>query len=190
MTWSQESLKTYRREAALRDGMPGPRTMEVYRVIHQFIERNGFAPTLKDICNAMGIRSTSTAQSHMLSLERVGWIRRERHRARSVRIVGGPLYNGEGVAIENHDGDSGDDRITRMVDSRGRYAGFEWGPMTVHPMAVADGRFRVVNVRLPDGDMYIVVSWTGRSVKISAPYHMAVKLDSRKEGKRFERGAG
>ncbi len=49
------------------------RTLEFLR---SFIADNGFAPTLKDISNSIGVRSPSTAHFHLSRLEDKGFIKR------------------------------------------------------------------------------------------------------------------
>lgn len=48
----------------------------------------GVPPTVREICAATGLRSTSTVHAHLRSLERLGYISREPGLNRAIRIVG------------------------------------------------------------------------------------------------------
>ncbi len=48
----------------------------------------GVPPTVREICAATGLRSTSTVHAHLKTLERLGYISREAGLNRSIRIEG------------------------------------------------------------------------------------------------------
>ena len=50
------------------------KTQEVYNYITSFITENGYAPTVREICSACGIRSTATAFNIMNELSEKGLI--------------------------------------------------------------------------------------------------------------------
>lgn len=60
------------------------RQRDVLRFIEQAIVRDGVAPTLQEIANAFGFRSTASAQKHIAHLERKGCLRREKHQKRGL----------------------------------------------------------------------------------------------------------
>ncbi len=49
---------------------------------------SGIPPTVREICVATGLRSTSTVHAHLKTLERLGYITREAGLNRSIRIEG------------------------------------------------------------------------------------------------------
>ena len=49
---------------------------------------SGIPPTVREICNATGLRSTSTVHAHLKTLEKLGYITREAGLNRSIRIEG------------------------------------------------------------------------------------------------------
>ncbi len=51
---------------------------------------SGVPPTVREICTATGLRSTSTVHAHLKTLERLGYITREAGLNRSIRIEGSP----------------------------------------------------------------------------------------------------
>lgn len=59
----------------------------VYESIKKFIA-NGVTPTVREICDDTGLLSTSTVHSHLRTLERKGYISRDK-KHRSLKIVGG-----------------------------------------------------------------------------------------------------
>ena len=49
---------------------------------------SGVPPTVREICNATGLRSTSTVHAPLKTLERLGYITRDAGLNRSIRIEG------------------------------------------------------------------------------------------------------
>ncbi len=59
--------------------------------VYDFLRREaprGVPPTVREICAATGLRSTSTVHAHLKTLERLGYISREAGLNRSIRIEG------------------------------------------------------------------------------------------------------
>lgn len=64
---------------------------EMQRKIYDFlVERSsdGIPPSVREICAAVGLKSTSSVQAHLDVLEREGYIMRDPLLKRSIRIVG------------------------------------------------------------------------------------------------------
>ncbi len=55
--------------------------------IRQSIEQRGYPPTLREIGESMGIRSTNGVNDHLRALERKGYLRREDMKSRALRLV-------------------------------------------------------------------------------------------------------
>jgi repressor LexA len=55
--------------------------------IRQSIEERGYPPTLREIGEFMGIRSTNGVNDHLRALERKGYLRREDMKSRALRLV-------------------------------------------------------------------------------------------------------
>ena len=66
------------------------RQQEVLEGIHQIISEKGYPPTVRDIGQRLGLRSSCTVQRHLEALERKGYIKRDRTKARSVEIIQAP----------------------------------------------------------------------------------------------------
>jgi repressor LexA len=60
------------------------RQRDVLSFISNRIERDGVAPTLQEIADAFGFRSTASAQKHVAHLERKGFLLREKHQKRGL----------------------------------------------------------------------------------------------------------
>ncbi len=63
------------------------RQRQVLRGIHQITREKGYPPTVREIGERLKLRSTCTVQRHLEALERKGYIKRERTKARSVEIL-------------------------------------------------------------------------------------------------------
>src|SRR5260221_13330353 len=57
--------------------------------IRQSIEQRGYPPTLREIGEYMGIRSTNGVNDHLRALERKGYLRREDMKSRALKLVAG-----------------------------------------------------------------------------------------------------
>ena len=57
----------------------------MYDYICGVINKNGYAPSVRDIQNALGIKSTSTVHSYIERLESKGYIRKEQGKSRTLR---------------------------------------------------------------------------------------------------------
>lgn len=66
------------------------RQAEVLRFIKAHILEHGFAPTLREIGNHFGIRSTNGVNDHLNALERKGYLTRGDMKSRALRPIGGP----------------------------------------------------------------------------------------------------
>lgn len=61
--------------------------LSVLECIRDYIDRNGYPPSVRDICSAVGLSSPSTVHSHLNTLERLGYIARDGGRNRSIRLT-------------------------------------------------------------------------------------------------------
>ena len=56
------------------------------------IRQNGYPPTVREICDSVGLSSTSTVHAHLETLERKGYIRRSPAKNRSTEILEEDFY--------------------------------------------------------------------------------------------------
>jgi len=61
------------------------RERRVYDYICEVIGKDGYSPSVRDIQNALGIKSTSTVHSYIERLESKGYIRKEQGKSRTLR---------------------------------------------------------------------------------------------------------
>ena len=94
--------------------------LSIYRFVKKCIEQDGYAPAVRDICSALGIKSTSTVHSYLHRLETKGYLQVTSRKSRALRIEGDVASGGEQtkrvpilgrvtagipiLAIENYDG--------------------------------------------------------------------------------------
>lgn len=58
----------------------------VYECLARQLQSGGIPPTVREICTATGIRSTSTVHGILNALEEMGYISRDSHYSRAIRI--------------------------------------------------------------------------------------------------------
>jgi repressor LexA len=66
----------------------GPKEQLVFDYIKDNIRKNGYSPSIRDICSALGIKSTSTVHTCLEKLEKKGFIQKENGKSRTLRIDG------------------------------------------------------------------------------------------------------
>ena len=71
---------------------------KVYDFIKKEIREKGFPPSIREICTALGLSSTSSVHSHLSVLEAKGLIRRAPYKNRTIEILEADFYdNGDDV---------------------------------------------------------------------------------------------
>ncbi len=63
------------------------RQRQVLETIHEIMKEKGVPPTVREIGERLGLRSSCTVQRHLEALERKGFLRRDRTKARSMEII-------------------------------------------------------------------------------------------------------
>ena len=63
------------------------------------IEDKGYPPSVREICAAVGLRSTSTVHAHLNHLEAQGLIRRDPTKPRALEVLDGSLARGRAVPL-------------------------------------------------------------------------------------------
>jgi repressor LexA len=66
------------------------RQLQTLDFIRQSINQRGYPPTLREIGEHMGIRSTNGVNDHLRALERKGYLRREDMKSRALKLVESP----------------------------------------------------------------------------------------------------
>ena len=60
---------------------------EILNYLKSEIINKGYPPSVREICNAVGLRSTSSVHAHLGTLEKNGYIRRDPTKPRAIEIV-------------------------------------------------------------------------------------------------------
>ena len=63
------------------------RQKQILRYITKQIQSNGYAPSVREIGKAVGLSSTATVHSHLQKLEKLGYIKKENQKGRTLRIL-------------------------------------------------------------------------------------------------------
>ena len=59
----------------------------IYNIIKDFIKDNGYSPTIREIKELAGLKSPATVFTHLEALEEGGYIKSERSKSRTIRIL-------------------------------------------------------------------------------------------------------
>ena len=68
-------------------GKISAKQQEILEYIKEQILSHGFPPSVREICDAVHLRSTSSVHSHLETLERNGYIRRDSTKPRTIEIL-------------------------------------------------------------------------------------------------------
>lgn len=71
----------------------------ILEFIKQEIQRKGYPPSVREICEAVHLKSTSTVHGHLAALERRGLIRRDSTKPRALEVLDNPLSRGRTVPL-------------------------------------------------------------------------------------------
>ena len=63
------------------------REQAILDCIKNKIRENGFPPTVREICNEVGLRSTSTVHGYLARLEELGVIKRDPSSSRAIEVT-------------------------------------------------------------------------------------------------------
>ncbi len=71
-----------------------PREKEIYQFIKQYALQNGFMPTIREICEGVGLKSTSSVFHYMSDMQSKGYIIRHpdavRYSVKGIRYIEDP----------------------------------------------------------------------------------------------------
>ena len=60
---------------------------KIFLYIKDYIDEKGYPPTVRDICDAVDLKSTSTVHGHLQRLEKKGLIRRDESKPRAIEVL-------------------------------------------------------------------------------------------------------
>ncbi|MBP3411145.1 MAG: transcriptional repressor LexA [Clostridia bacterium] len=67
--------------------------------IRREIEEKGYPPSVREICAAVGLKSTSTVHAHLNTLEKKGFIRRDSTKPRALEVLDNSVARGRTVPL-------------------------------------------------------------------------------------------
>ena len=71
----------------MANGKLSAKQKEILEYIKQEILSRGFPPAVREICEAVHLKSTSSVHAHLETLERCGYIRRDPAKPRAIEIL-------------------------------------------------------------------------------------------------------
>lgn len=64
-----------------------PKQLEILQFIKEYTLRRNFPPSVREICQAVDLRSTSSVHAHLDTLEAKGYIMRDNQKSRTIEIL-------------------------------------------------------------------------------------------------------
>jgi SOS regulatory protein LexA len=77
-----------------------PKQQQVFDYLTQYQQENGYPPTVREICSAIGFKSPSTAHFHLEGLIEAGYLERQTGKTRALKILGQKRSEPENKVIE------------------------------------------------------------------------------------------
>ncbi|MDL2318388.1 transcriptional repressor LexA [Eubacteriales bacterium OttesenSCG-928-A19] len=71
----------------------GDNQAKILAYIKQEIQDKGYPPSVREICDAVGLKSTSTVHGHLTRLEKKGLLHRDTMKPRAIEVLGDPAFN-------------------------------------------------------------------------------------------------
>ena len=71
----------------MKKGPISDKQKEILEYIKQTVLAKGFPPSVREICEAVHLKSTSSVHSHLETLEKTGYIRRDQTKPRAIEIL-------------------------------------------------------------------------------------------------------
>jgi repressor LexA len=65
------------------------RQRSILAYIQRYLAEHGYPPGFRNICNEFGFKSSNAANSHLLGLEKKGYIARDARISRGIRVLRG-----------------------------------------------------------------------------------------------------
>lgn len=72
---------------------PNDKQNEILEFVNQQVQEKGYPPSVREICSAVGFKSTSTVHAYLEKLEKEGFLHKDPTKPRALRIVKGSKSN-------------------------------------------------------------------------------------------------
>lgn len=163
------------------------REREIYNYILNAIKNEGYSPSVRDICNALNMKSTSTVHTYLERLERKGMIQKESGKSRTLRIENEGIHSSSTVrvpilgkvaagmpilAVENYEGYIDFPRPSSNVTSNDMFALRIQGDSMIEA-GILDGDLIVVEKRTTAEDGEIIVALVDDEATVKTFYREA-----------------
>lgn len=163
------------------------REREIYNYILNAIKNEGYSPSVRDICNALNMKSTSTVHTYLERLERKGMIQKESGKSRTLRIENEGIHSSSTVrvpilgkvaagmpilAVENYEGYIDFPRPNSNVTSNDMFALRIQGDSMIEA-GILDGDLIVVEKRTTAEDGDIIVALVDDEATVKTFYREA-----------------
>ena len=84
---TERMIQAIYKEVSMAQGKISPKQQEILEYIKSEILRIGYPPAVREICEAVNLKSTSSVHSHLETLEKNGYIRRDPTKPRAIEII-------------------------------------------------------------------------------------------------------
>ena len=163
------------------------REREIYNYILNAIKNEGYSPSVRDICNALNMKSTSTVHTYLERLERKGMIQKESGKSRTLRLENEGIHSSSTVrvpilgkvaagmpilAVENYEGYIDFPRPNSNVTSNDMFALRIQGDSMIEA-GILDGDLIVVEKRTTAEDGDIIVALVDDEATVKTFYREA-----------------
>ena len=61
---------------------------KIYNFLIEFMTKNGYAPSVREICDGTNLKSTSSVHHHLMILDDMGKIHMENNKTRAIKLIG------------------------------------------------------------------------------------------------------
>ena len=88
-----------------------PKQQEILNFMKSQILAKGYPPSVREICEAVNLKSTSSVHAHLETLEKNGYIRRDASKTRAIEIIDDDFNNIKNESIIGASNDSGREMV-------------------------------------------------------------------------------
>lgn len=85
--WYDETRISVRGGSAMHQEQITAKQTEILEYIKECVLKKGYPPSVREICEAVHLKSTSSVHSHLATLEEKGYIRRDPTKPRTIEII-------------------------------------------------------------------------------------------------------
>ncbi len=71
----------------------GDNQAKILEYIKSEIQNKGYPPSVREICDAVGLKSTSTVHGHLMRLQKKGMLNRDPMKPRAMEVLGDPSFS-------------------------------------------------------------------------------------------------